>query len=47
MPESLEKLLQQEQELQFTTFDAETAWELGVWLVEYARREKLPITIDV
>ncbi len=47
MPESLEKLLQQEQELQFTNFDAETAWELGVWLVEYARREKLPITIDI
>lgn len=47
MDEMLEKLLQEEQELQFTQFNEETAWELGSRLVEQARRRNLPITIDI
>jgi uncharacterized protein (UPF0303 family) len=43
----LNQLLQEEQELQFTRFNEETAWEVGSLLVEYARREKLPVAIDI
>ena len=44
---SLEELLAQEETLQFTHFDEETAWQLGLWLVEYARDNELPVTIDI
>ena len=40
-------LLQEEQELQFTKFNAETAWRLGSQLVERCMREELPVTIDI
>ena len=47
MDEILEKLLQEEQELQFTQFNEDTAWELGSRLVEKARSMNLPVTIDI
>ena len=47
MEEILENLLQEEKELQFKSFNEETAWEIGNRLVERAIREELPITIDI
>lgn len=47
MTERLNRLLQQEEDLQFTQFNEDTAWELGNQLVEYAIAEDLPITIDI
>ena len=47
MDEILERLLLDEQQLQFTAFDEETAWKIGCWLVEYAIQNKLHITIDI
>ena len=47
MDEILESLLQEEKELQFMSFNEETAWEIGNRLVERAIREELPITIDI
>ena len=43
----LKQLLQEEQELQFTSFNEETAWKIGTRLVERGVREGLPITIDI
>lgn len=47
MDEILEQLLQEENQLQFTAFNEETAWKIGSWLVEYATQKKLPIAIDI
>jgi uncharacterized protein (UPF0303 family) len=47
MDETLAKLLQEEQELQFTQFNEDTTWELGSQLVEQARSMNLPVTIDI
>ena len=47
MTETLESLLLDEQQLQFTSFDEDAAWAIGCWLVEHAIQNKLPITIDV
>jgi len=47
MNELLEELLNQEETLQFTHFDANTALEIGLWVVEYARENKLPIVVDI
>jgi uncharacterized protein (UPF0303 family) len=47
MIERLNQLLQQEEELQFSHFNEDTAWELGSQLVQYAIAENLPITIDI
>jgi len=41
MSDNLNQLLQQEQELQFSHFNEDTAWELGRQLVEYAIAEDL------
>jgi uncharacterized protein (UPF0303 family) len=43
----LEELRAQEQELQFSTFTNQTAWELGCALVDAARRDGLGVTIDI
>jgi uncharacterized protein (UPF0303 family) len=43
----LEQLLAQEERLRFTQFTNETAFALGMALVETARQEGLPITIDI
>ena len=47
MDDRLKQLLQQEEELQFTGFNEDTAWTLGSMLVERARAEALPITVDI
>ena len=47
MDDTLKQLLQQEQELQFTKFNEETAWQLGSRLVEKCAREGLSVTIDI
>ena len=47
MEDILRTLLQEEQELQFTSFNEMTAWQLGTQMVEHAMRENLPITIDI
>ena len=47
MDELIEKLLQEEGELQFSSFNEETAWQIGNRLVERALQENLPITIDI
>lgn len=47
MTDMLQQLLDEEQELQFTKFNEETAWKLGSQLVEIALSRSLPITIDI
>jgi uncharacterized protein (UPF0303 family) len=44
---SLEQLTREEEELQFTRFDFDTAWALGVALVEAARAAGAPLTVDL
>jgi len=45
--ETLEELQAQEDELQFLSFDNDTAWELGNALVAAAREDGLAVTIDI
>jgi len=45
--ELLASLKEEEQHLQFTKFTNETALELGMRLVETARRKQLVVTIDI
>ena len=47
MDDILKKLLDEEQELQFTNFNEDTAWNLGGQLVELARSQNLSVTIDI
>jgi uncharacterized protein (UPF0303 family) len=47
MDRILEQLLQEEQVLQFLSFNESTAWQIGCQLVERARKNGLPITIDI
>ena len=47
MEEILEKLLLEEDELQFTSFNEETAWQIGNHLVEEAIKKNLHITINI
>jgi uncharacterized protein (UPF0303 family) len=47
LDEILESLLMEEQQLQFTSFNEDSAWHIGRWLVEYATQNELPITIDI
>ena len=47
MDDILKQLLQEEQELQFTKFNEEIVWQIGSQLVERARKDGLPITIDI
>ena len=47
MKELLEKLLLEEEELQFTSFNEVIAWEIGSQLVEEAITRNLPISIDI
>ncbi len=44
---TLEALAREEQELVFDGFDEDTAWRLGVQLVEAARAAGLAVTIDI
>ena len=43
----LETLLAQEAELQFYKFDATTAWRLGSWIADKARKDSLSITVGI
>jgi uncharacterized protein (UPF0303 family) len=45
--ELLETLTQQEQELQFTAFDSDTALALGLKLVELAKAKQKIITVNI
>ena len=47
MDDLLQQLLGEEQELQFTSFNEETAWKLGSQLVKKARSRNLPVTVDI
>ena len=47
MQETLKKLLQEEQDLQFERFDELMAWKLGSQLVDRAVEKGLAITIDI
>ncbi len=47
MDDILQELLAQEDELQFPHFNEDAAWELGSLLVNIARNEQLPVTIDI
>ncbi len=47
MTELLDQLLREEQELQFASFNEDIAWQLGCQLVERARKDGLPIAIDI
>ncbi len=47
MEDMLKKLLQEEQELQFTKFNETIAWQLGNKLFERATHDNLPVTIDI
>ena len=47
MIDILEQLLQEERDLQFVSFNEATAWQIGCQLVERARKEGLPVTIDI
>jgi uncharacterized protein (UPF0303 family) len=47
MDDILEQLLQEEQELQFTSFNEATAWQIGCQLVEQAQKEGLSVTVDI
>jgi uncharacterized protein (UPF0303 family) len=44
---SAAELLAEEEELQFTRFDNDTAWELGNALVERARADRAGVAIDI
>ena len=47
MEEILKSLLKEESELQFSSFNEDTAWQLGQRLVERATRDNLSVTIDI
>ena len=47
MDDILKQLLQEEQELQFTKFNEDVAWELGSYLLDLARSRNLPVTVDI
>jgi uncharacterized protein (UPF0303 family) len=47
MEDVLTKLLQEEHDLQFVTFNELTAWKLGSLLVELATDKGLAVTIDI
>jgi len=43
----LEQLAGEEVQLQFDSFDHDTAWRLGCWLVAAAKAADLPVTVEV
>jgi uncharacterized protein (UPF0303 family) len=47
MENVLSQLLLEEKQLQFSKFDEDDAWQLGCNLVERAKADQLPITIDI
>jgi uncharacterized protein (UPF0303 family) len=47
LPALVAELEQQEQHLQFTTFDNDDAWALGCLIVNLAKERGLPLTVDI
>jgi uncharacterized protein (UPF0303 family) len=47
MDDILKQLLDEERELQFASFNEETAWQIGSRMVERCMKDKLPVTIDI
>ena len=47
MDDILKQLLQEEQELQFTNFNEDTAWQIGSQLIERSSSRNLPVAIDI
>lgn len=47
MDRLLSELLWQEDDLQFNAFDSFSAWRVGSWIVKKARKEGLPIAVDI
>jgi uncharacterized protein (UPF0303 family) len=47
MDDILKQLLQEEEELQFTRFDEEIAWQIGCQLVELAQSKGHAVAIDI
>lgn len=47
MNSTLQKLLDEENELQFSHFNEDTACEIGTWLIKTAKEENLPVSIDI
>jgi len=47
MEDTLQQLLQEEQELQFPYFNEMTAWQIGNQMVEQVMRENISVTIDI
>ncbi len=47
MDDILKQLLQEEQELQFASFNEATSWKIGACLVEKSMNEQLAVTIDI
>lgn len=47
MEDLLKQLMQEEQELQFSTFNEDTAWEIGNAIIQVAIQNRLPVTVDV
>ncbi|KQT48791.1 hypothetical protein ASG43_08035 [Aureimonas sp. Leaf454] len=43
----MDDVLREEAELGFAGFDADAAWRLGVWVHDRARRDALPIAIEI
>jgi len=43
----LKQLLDEEMELQFSEFNEETAWQIGIQMVEHGIKARLPIAIDI
>ena len=47
MDDTLDQLLREEQELQFTKFNEEIAWQIGCHLVDLALSRGLAVAIDI
>ena len=47
MDTTLETLLAEEAELQFTKFDSAIAWRLGNWLVQKAKKDGMKIAVGI
>lgn len=47
MDDLLKQLLDEEQELQFLSFNEETAWHIGSSMVEQFVKDRFPVVIDI
>jgi len=47
MDDLLKQLLDEEQELQFASFNEETAWHIGSRMVQQYAKDRLPVAIDI